>query len=92
MKSLARREVFYAGRVQGVGFRYNARRIAAEFAVTGFVCNLPDRRVRLVVEGEAAEVERFLARVRDSMADNIRSESALDHPATGEFASFDITS
>ena len=45
------REVYYAGNVQGVGFRYTARCAAAGLDVTGFVRNLPDGRVHLVVEG-----------------------------------------
>ena len=39
------------GRVQGVGFRYTVRSLAVGFDVTGFVRNLPDGRVHLVVEG-----------------------------------------
>ena len=36
------KQVIFRGRVQGVGFRYTARRIAARYDVTGFVRNLPD--------------------------------------------------
>ena len=32
-----RREVYYSGRVQGVGFRFTVRAIAGRFAVSGFV-------------------------------------------------------
>src|SRR5262249_24196810 len=46
-----RATVHYSGHVQGVGFRYAARSIAGKYAVTGFVQNLSDGRVRLVVEG-----------------------------------------
>ena len=53
-------EVYYAGRVQGVGFRYTVRSLAARFDVTGFVRNLPDGRVHLVVEGDAGEIDAFL--------------------------------
>ena len=48
-------EVTYRGRVQGVGFRYTARTVAAGYAVQGFVRNLPDGGVQLVVEGAADE-------------------------------------
>ena len=44
------REIYYSGRVQGIGFRYTARSIAAGRRVTGFVRNLPDGRVHLIVE------------------------------------------
>ena len=45
------REVYYQGRVQGVGFRYAVRSLARRFAVDGFVRNLSDGRVELVAEG-----------------------------------------
>jgi acylphosphatase len=84
-----RSEVHYSGRVQGVGFRWNACHVARDFAVTGFVRNLPDGRVQLVAEGERAEVEQFLAEVADSMAGNIRHAQVVTSSATGEFHSFD---
>src|SRR5471030_2081507 len=50
-----RMKVFYSGRVQGVGFRYTARTVAAGFEITGYVRNLPDGRVELVAEGDDSE-------------------------------------
>ena len=46
------------------GFRFTTERIASRFAVDGFVKNLPDGRVLVVVEGEAKELDRFLAEVQ----------------------------
>ena len=52
-----RREVFYAGHVQGVGFRYTTRSIATQLPVVGLVRNLPDGRVHLVVEGSPEAID-----------------------------------
>src|SRR5688572_25537300 len=52
---MAAKQVFYSGRVQGVGFRYTAKQLAAGFDVTGWVRNLPDGRVELLVIAEEAE-------------------------------------
>jgi acylphosphatase len=53
------------GRVQGVGFRWWARRQADELDLVGWVMNADDERsVELVAEGDAealAELERRLA-------------------------------
>jgi len=82
--------VFYSGTVQGVGFRYTAAALARRYRVTGHVRNLMDRRVELVAEGEKAEVENFLAAVREQMTGLIRREDISWHPATGEYADFGI--
>jgi acylphosphatase len=85
-----RRTVFYSGRVQGVGFRYTARVAAGGYDVTGFVQNLDDGRVRLVVEGSKQEIERLLADIAERMRGYIRNTEMTTSPATGEFISFGI--
>jgi acylphosphatase len=85
-----RRTIHYSGRVQGVGFRYAVRTAAAGYHVTGFVQNLDDGRVRLVVEGEVSEIERFLGDVADRMAGYIRHVEMLQSSVTGEFNRFSI--
>ena len=71
MASMERRSVHYSGRVQGVGFRYTTTRIAANFDVRGFVRNLSDGRVELIVEGLSCELDPFLESVDAAMRDNI---------------------
>ena len=60
------RQVFYEGRVQGVGFRFTVKQIARGFEVTGWVRNLPDGRVELQCNGESGEVEAFLKEIAES--------------------------
>lgn len=88
--SSQRREVLFAGNVQGVGFRYTAHRIAAGYAVTGFVRNLRDGRVQIVAEGNSYEIDGFLGALQARMEGYIRHATAEELVATGEFASFDI--
>ena len=59
-------QVFYEGRVQGVGFRYTLKQIAKGFNVTGWVRNLADGRVELQIAGEDDEVGAFLTAIRES--------------------------
>src|SRR5439155_14047258 len=76
-------QVFYEGRVQGVGFRYSVRQIAKGFNVTGWVRNLADGRVELQASGEAEEVSAFLAGIRQSDLGSLikkESENALATP------------
>ncbi len=60
-----RMQIFYSGSVQGVGFRYTVKTVAAGFEVTGAVRNLPDGRVELVAEGAEDELEAFRQAIRD---------------------------
>lgn len=65
--------VYFTGHVQGVGFRYTARRIAHEFEVTGFVKNLFDGRVQLEVVGAPVEIDGFLSAIEERMHGHIRT-------------------
>lgn len=85
-----RRVVLFQGRVQGVGFRYTTRQIAADFVVSGFVENLADGRVRLVCEGTPRELDRFVAEVGTQMDRCIASVQTSVEAATHEFAGFEI--
>ena len=87
-----RRELYYSGHVQGVGFRYTAHRLAQNYDVTGFVRNLPDRRVHLVVEGRSSEINRFLSDLRREMAGNIRHVDTDTLAPSGGFSAFEIGS
>ncbi len=85
-----RREAYYSGRVQGVGFRFTVRRIAADLDVAGFVRNLPDGRVQVVAEGNPEELDGLLAEIADAMQSNIGDTDVSREPATGEFSGFTI--
>lgn len=58
--------------------------------LAGFVRNLADGRVELVVEGGSPEVERLLGRIRNCFADGISATDRRDGAATGEFSRFEI--
>ncbi len=88
-----RLHVFYAGRVQGVGFRYSVKRLAQGFEVTGAVRNLPDGRVELIAEGERNELEEFRRAIQDSeLGHFVRGEEKSWTEAKNEFRGFEIVS
>lgn len=60
------KQIFYTGRVQGVGFRFSVKQLAKGFEVTGWVRNLPDGRVELQAMGEEEEIEEFIQEIKDS--------------------------
>jgi acylphosphatase len=85
-----RREVYYSGRVQGVGFRYTVRSLASRYNVSGFVRNLPDGRVHLVAEGPPGEIESLLAAVQAQMGRYVGDIQQTGGPASGRFHRFEI--
>ncbi len=83
--------VFFSGRVQGVGFRYTAKTVAAGFELTGAVRNLPDGRVELMAEGARAELDAFRAALHDAgLAGFIRDEQVIWADAENKFRGFEI--
>jgi acylphosphatase len=89
--SRRRMQILYSGHVQGVGFRYTARATASGYEVTGTVRNLPDGRVELVAEGDAAELEAFREAIRHSgLAACIRHETVSWSEARGDLRGFEI--
>lgn len=74
------RQVFYEGRVQGVGFRYTVKQTAREYDVIGWVRNLPDGRVELLVGGQKEEVAGFLEGIAESELSHFIRESFIYKP------------
>jgi acylphosphatase len=61
---LVARRYVVTGRVQGVGFRWFTHDAAAAEGLHGWVRNLADGSVEVVVEGDGESVDRLEARIR----------------------------
>jgi acylphosphatase len=89
MKREIRLRVLVSGRVQGVGFRYFTERSTHALRVSGWVRNLPDGRVEAEVQGERAEVEKFLENVRigphGSRVDDVQTSPLSIQPGEDGF-------
>ena len=82
--------VRYEGRVQGVGFRFNAIKQSAGLNVNGFVRNEPDGSVLMDVEGSSADLKNLLARVETVMKENIEATDVTEQPLAGKSGGFNI--
>ena len=82
---------FYSGHVQGVGFRYTAKAVAAGFEVNGTIRNLADGRVELIAEGSREELEAFRTAIYNAgLSSFIRDENVNWSEAQNEFRGFEI--
>lgn len=83
--------IFYSGTVQGVGFRYTVKALAAGFDVTGMVRNLPDGRVELDAEGVKDELAAFRQAIRESeLGHFIQKEDVSWMESRGGIRGFEI--
>lgn len=87
---MKRATLFVSGHVQGVGFRYRTTEIAQSFVVSGTVENLDDGRVKIVVEGELDEIQRFVDEIQTFVSGRIKSIDRFDSEPSGEFDGFAI--
>ena len=84
-------KVLITGRVQGVGYRYFARREAVKSGIHGYVKNLPDGRVEVLAEGEETILLSFINTLRSGPGYGYVTDLDII-PVTFEnsFSSFDI--
>ena len=83
--SRVRAHAWVGGRVQGVGFRFFVQHHALRLGLTGFVRNLADRRVEVVVEGPAGNAHALLDAVREGPAGaRVAAVELIWEPPRGE--------
>ncbi|MGC8976330.1 MAG: acylphosphatase [Candidatus Ratteibacteria bacterium] len=88
---MKRYHIYISGRVQGVGFRWYAQRIAKNIDILGWVKNLPDGKVEIVAEGNEENLERFIEELKKGyLGGNIRNIEKIEEKYTGEFKNFQI--
>ncbi|HOX44840.1 MAG TPA: acylphosphatase [Myxococcota bacterium] len=87
----ARLRLLVEGVVQGVGYRYHARREARALGLTGWVRNLPDGRVELLAEGPREALASLLAwSRRGPPAAEVAGVEPRWEPEAGEFSGFEV--
>ena len=82
--------VYFSGRVQGVGFRYTCVQQSLHHAVTGWVKNLDNGSVEMIVEGQSSELESYLQRVCESTHGSVADTQTIKSAATGEFSAMSV--
>ncbi len=90
-QGLASLKAVVVGRVQGVGFRYFAERLAEEMGLVGYVMNCRDGSVEVVAEGEKGALEELLRYLRQGpSAARVEKVETAWGPYTGGYRGFSI--
>ena len=82
--------IHFSGTVQVVGFRFTATRVADDCGLAGYVQNLHDGQVECLVEGEPADIDAFVADLRDRFADYISDTRQETLPYEGNLKGFGV--
>ncbi len=87
---MERLTAFVSGMVQKTGYRSRVVILANAFGIQGYVQNLPSGKVKVVAEGEKADLERFLSslKIKDALID-VQSIENEYSPSTGEYCGFE---
>lgn len=75
-----------------MGFRYTTARLAGEQGLTGWVRNLFDGRVEMVLQGPEEGIARMTEMLERHFDGSIRSKELNFEPAAGAFPGFSIVS
>lgn len=89
---MKRIHVYISGRVQGVFFRAETERKAKSLQLTGWVRNMPDRRVEAVFEGEDPAVDQMITWCHSGPPlARIDHVDVTEEPYRGNFSNFKIS-
>lgn len=61
---MTRKHIFFSGRVQGVGFRFQSAYLAQRLGLTGWVRNLRDGRVEMEVQGRESLITQLILELK----------------------------
>lgn len=85
-----RRCYHFSGFVQGVGFRWEAKTLAAQLALTGWAKNEPGGTVTVEVQGEEASINEFLRAMRSVPRFDITDIQAEELPLSKGETAFSV--
>ena len=90
MESIAK-HVTFSGRVQGVGFRFTALNVANRYNLVGFVRNLPDGGVEMLMQGTPDMIDDCIHDLQDSFAGYVSDTDIKEMPVNPSLTDFKIT-
>ena len=85
------KHINFTGRVQGVGFRFTARRAANRRQLTGFVRNVPDGTVEMLAQGRSEDIDDCIQDLKEYFAGYLKETRIEEIPPDPKHTNFKIT-
>ncbi len=85
------KSIIFTGRVQGVGFRFTARRAANRRQLTGFVRNVPDGTVEMLAQGRSEDIDDCIQDLKEYFAGYLKETRIEEIPPDPRYTDFQIT-
>ena len=85
------KHIIFTGRVQGVGFRFTAHRIARLNQLKGYVRNLADGSVEMLAQGYTEDIDDCIKNIKESFTGYIRDTQIEELPLDPRYTDFKIT-
>ncbi len=82
---MAAYKALFSGEVQGVGFRFVAKKKADLLGLKGWVKNLQDGRVETFFQGDREKIERIIKELKESFSARFVEESIMEEKELSEF-------
>ncbi len=90
---MVKAHLFVSGRVQGVGFRFFTAQKARSLGLSGWVRNLSDGRVEMVLVGPDSLVEKMITTVKEGVVSplarvddvTVKKKKVENNPFGGNF-------
>ena len=84
------RHILFIGHVQGVGFRYTVQRIAGRYGLAGYVRNLSDGTVEMLVQGSSEDIDLCLEEIDAEFPGHIHERKVRQVPPSPRYTDFRI--
>ena len=85
------KHIIFTGRVQGVGFRFTARRAASRRQLTGFVRNVPNGAVEMLAQGRPEDINDCIQDLKEYFAGYLKETRIEEIPPDPKYSDFQIT-
>lgn len=85
---MIRKHIYFSGRVQGVGFRYQSAYYARRLGLTGWVRNLSDGRVEMEVQGKESLITQLIMELKNTSYIRIEKVDCMNIPLHEEEQKF----